>query len=53
MSGLFFAASFWDLAHWRSQAFTVAIALEALTKYALAYDLDLAPMGARRIRLNP
>ena len=53
MSGLFFAASFWDLAHWRSQAFTVAIVLEALTKYALAYDLDMAPMGARRIRLNP
>ena len=53
MSGLFFAASFWDLAHWRSQAFTVAISLEALTKYALAYDLDMAPMGARRIRLNP
>jgi hypothetical protein len=53
MSGLFFAASFWDLAHWRSQAFTVSIVLEALTKYALAYDLDLSPMGARRIRLNP
>ncbi|PKL44376.1 MAG: hypothetical protein CVV41_06995 [Candidatus Riflebacteria bacterium HGW-Riflebacteria-1] len=53
MSGLFFAASFWDLAHWRSQAFTISIVLEALTKYALAYDLDLAPMGARRIKLRP
>lgn len=38
-SGLFFAASFWDLAHWRSKAFTVSMVLEALTKYALAYDL--------------
>lgn len=53
MSGLFFAASFWDLAHWRSQAFTVSIVLEALTKYALGYDLDLVAAGARKIRLNP
>lgn len=53
MSGLFFAASFWDLAHWRSQAFTVSIVLEALTKYVLAYDLDLSPAGTRRIKLNP
>jgi hypothetical protein len=37
-SGLFFAASFWDLAHWRSEAYTVAMVLEGLTKYALAYD---------------
>ncbi|MBU1105243.1 MAG: hypothetical protein KKB51_01145 [Candidatus Riflebacteria bacterium] len=53
MSGLFFAASFWDLAHWRSQAFSVAIILEALSKYALAYDLDMVPLGTRRIKLNP
>lgn len=52
LSGLFFAASFWDLAHWRSQAFTTAMVLEALTKYALAYDLDEVPAGARRLRLN-
>jgi hypothetical protein len=52
LSGLFFAASFWDLAHWRSQAFTTAMVLEALTKYALAYDLDDAPAGARRLKLN-
>lgn len=52
LSGLFFAASFWDLAHWRSQAFTVAMALEALTKYALAYDLDDVPAGARRLKLT-
>lgn len=37
-SGLFFSASFWDLAHWRSRAYTTAIVLEALTKYLLAYD---------------
>ncbi len=52
-TGLFFAASFWDLAHWRSEAFTVAIALEALTKYALAYDLDGSSFAERRLRLDP
>jgi hypothetical protein len=52
LSGLFFAASFWDLAHWRSQAFTTAMVLEALTKYALAYDLDDVPAGARRLKLT-
>ncbi|MEW6711327.1 MAG: hypothetical protein AB1403_15975 [Candidatus Riflebacteria bacterium] len=52
LSGLFFAASFWDLAHWRSQAFTTAMVLEALTKYALAYDQDDAPAGARRLKLQ-
>ena len=52
-SGLFFSASFWDLGHWRSQAFTVAMVLEALSKYALAYDLDDAPFAARRIQLRP
>lgn len=50
-SGLFFASSFMDLSHWRSQAFTVSMVLEALTKYALAYDLDLVRMGDRRMRL--
>lgn len=51
LSGLFFAASFWDLAHWRSQAFTVSMVLEALTKYALAYDLDDVPACARKLKL--
>jgi hypothetical protein len=37
-SGLFFSASFWDLAHWRSEPFAQAMILEALTKYLLAYD---------------
>ncbi len=37
-SGLFFSASFWDLAQWRSEAYTVSIVLEALSKYILAYD---------------
>jgi len=52
LSGLFFAASFWDLAHWRSQAFTVAMVLEALTKYALAYDCDDVPACYRKLKLN-
>lgn len=51
-SGLFFAASFWDLAHWRSQAFTVAMVAEALAKYVLAYDLSQAGFGARRLYLD-
>ncbi len=52
LSGLFFAASFWDLAHWRSQAFTVAMVLEALTKYALAYDCDDVPACMRKLKLH-
>ncbi|MBT5425573.1 MAG: hypothetical protein HOK84_05210 [Bacteroidetes bacterium] len=37
-SGLYFSSSFWDLAHWRSEAFTVAMVIEAVSKYALAWD---------------
>ncbi|MBM4252369.1 MAG: hypothetical protein FJ146_10395 [Deltaproteobacteria bacterium] len=37
-SGVFFSASNWKLAQWRSDAYTVAIVLEALAKYALAYE---------------
>ena len=37
-SGVFFSASNWTLAQWRSDAYTAAIVLEALAKYALAYD---------------
>ncbi len=37
-SGLFFSASFWDLAHWRSDAFCNAMVLEAFSKYLLAYE---------------
>jgi hypothetical protein len=50
-SGLFFTSSFIDLAHWRSRAFTAAMVLEALTKYALAYDMDLVRIGDRKIKL--
>jgi hypothetical protein len=39
-AGLFFAASFHDLAHWRSEAVTTAAAMEALAKYALEFDRD-------------
>jgi hypothetical protein len=39
-SGLFFSASAWDLAQWRSEAYTVAMVMEALTKYMLAYELS-------------
>ncbi len=50
-SGLFFAASFWDLGHWRSEAFTIAMVAEALGKYLLAYDLDTGRFAERRLRL--
>jgi len=43
-SGLFFSTSFWDLIHWRSEAYTTAIILEALVKFALAYDMDRATL---------
>jgi hypothetical protein len=36
--GVFFSASGWSVATWKSEAYTVAITLEALTKYALEFD---------------
>lgn len=49
-SGLFFAASFWDLAHWRSDAFTTAMALEALAKYRMGWEFGKADiMTGRRL----
>jgi hypothetical protein len=48
-SGLFFASSYWDMAHWRSRAFTAAMALEALVKYVLGYDLGDAPGLSSRL----
>jgi len=37
-SGLFFSASKWNLAQWRSPAYTTAMVLEALGKYVAGYD---------------
>jgi len=51
-SGLFFAASFWDLAHWRSQAFTVSMVAEALETVVLAYDHAQTGFGTRRLYLE-
>lgn len=52
-SGLFFSASYWDLAQWRSEAYTASIALEALAKYTLAYDLGAVDIrNGRRIRVD-
>lgn len=47
--GVFFAGTYTDLAQWRSEAYTTAIALEALVKFALAYDVGNASLleGAR------
>lgn len=42
-SGLFFSASVWSLAQWRSEAYTTSMVVEALVKYALGYDLHDRP----------
>lgn len=52
-SGLFFAASFWDLAHWRSEPFAAAMILEALSKYALEYERgDVTILKGRRLVIS-
>jgi len=52
-SGLFFSGSYGDLAHWRSEAYTTAIALEALVKFALAYDVTGDTLlGGARLRVD-
>jgi len=52
-SGLFFSASFWDLAHWRSEPFCNAMALEAFSKYIMAYEYGGAGMTeGRKIHIN-
>ncbi len=45
-SGLFFSASKWSLAQWRSEAYTNAMVFEGLTKYILGWDLDSTPLTA-------
>lgn len=50
-AGVFFAASNWELAHWRSQAYTTAVAVEALAKFYIGYDLQNNPNS--RIELLP
>ena len=37
-AGIFFSASKWSTAQWRSQPYTVAIILEALTKYQINWQ---------------
>lgn len=52
-SGLFFSTSFWDLAHWRSEGYTAAIVIEALTKYMLAFDMDRSTLlQGRRLKID-
>jgi hypothetical protein len=49
--GVYFAASTWSLAQWRSEAYTAAMVLEALAKYLLAYEEgDVTITAGRRIR---
>jgi hypothetical protein len=51
-SGLFYSASRWSLAQWRSQAYTTAMVVEALAKYALGHDFDDAALTAASRRLR-
>lgn len=52
-SGVFFSASKWSLAQWRSQAYTTSMVLEALTKYVLGRDLDEATLAeGSRLRVS-
>lgn len=53
-SGLFFSASFQDLAQWRSRAYTAAIVIEALAKYLLGYDAGEGGLrDGRRLTISP
>ena len=53
-SGLFFSASFQDLAQWRSRAYTAAIVIEALAKYLLGYDIGEGDLrDGRRLTISP
>lgn len=53
--GLFFTSSFWEIAQWFSEPYTVAIILEGLAKYSLAYDLsgDSVRSLSRTLCLRP
>ncbi|MBF0545081.1 MAG: hypothetical protein HQM08_11630 [Candidatus Riflebacteria bacterium] len=52
-TGLFFAASFWDLGHWRSQAFTESVVIESLAKYMMGYELPEKANSHSRLVLVP
>lgn len=51
-SGILYSSSVKQLAHWRSHAQTTSLVLEALAKYALAYDLEGDEFLSRRLILN-
>ena len=50
---MFFSASFWELAQWRSKPYTVAMVMEALIKYRLEYHkLDCTIADSPRLSLD-
>ncbi len=52
-SGLFFSASKWSLAQWRSEAYTNAMVLEALSKYVIGWDLGSETISqAKRLKIT-
>lgn len=51
-SGLYFSASNWDLAQWRSTAYSASMVIEAFTKYLLAYDLGKTGQLGTKIKVH-
>jgi len=51
--GLFFSASFWELAQWRSKPYSIAMIMEAFIKYRLGYHkLDCTIVNSPKLSLN-
>ncbi|NRA46205.1 MAG: hypothetical protein HRU09_14725 [Oligoflexales bacterium] len=50
-SGLYFSASNWDLAQWRSSAYTSSMVVEAIAKYLLAYDQGSAGQAGSKLKV--
>ena len=51
-SGLYFSASNWDLAQWRSKAYTASMVVEAIAKYLLAYDQGKAGQLGGKLKVR-
>lgn len=51
-AGTFFSSSDWSLAHWRSEPFTVAIVLEALSKYQLNWQQSSEPVSENMKKIS-
>lgn len=50
-SGLYFSASNWELAQWRSTAYTAAMVVEVIAKYLLSYDLGTSGQVGTKLKI--